>query len=135
MLPAWRPERAAAIAPAPPTKSPPRSARPVPTRAPRPSREARRPRLPARSDSPSFSAVYTESPFLLLVSGELLAASLRQWWLAGILGALAALTRSYGAFLILPYAVLYWQQHGLYLSRWIPNGVSVALPILGPTGF
>ena len=82
-----------------------------------------------------FSAVYTESPFLLFIVGGLLAARLRQWWLAGILGALAAATRSYGVFLILPYAVLYYQQNGAYLRRWIPRALPVILPALGPLAF
>lgn len=82
-----------------------------------------------------FSAVYTESPFLMLIVGGLLAARLRQWWLAGVLGALAAATRSYGVFLILPYAVLFYQQNGAYLRRWIPRALPVVLPVLGPLAF
>lgn len=82
-----------------------------------------------------FSAVYTESPFLMFIVGGLLAARLRQWWLAGVLGALAAATRSYGVFLILPYAVLYYQQNGAYLRRWIPRALPVVLPVLGPLAF
>ena len=82
-----------------------------------------------------FSAVYTESPFLMLIVGGLLAARLRQWWLAGVLGALAAATRSYGVFLILPYAVLFYQQHGAYLRRWVPRAFPIVLPVLGPIFF
>jgi hypothetical protein len=82
-----------------------------------------------------FSAVYTESPFLMFIVGGLLAARLRQWWLAGILGALAAANRSYGVFLILPYAVLYYQQNGAYIRRWIPRALPVVLPALGPLAF
>jgi hypothetical protein len=82
-----------------------------------------------------FSAVYTESPFLMLTVGALLAARLRSWWLAGILGALAAITRSYGAFLILPFAVLFIQQYGIYLRSLFPKGIAVAMPALGPALF
>jgi len=82
-----------------------------------------------------FSAVYTESPFLMLSVGALLAARLRHWWLAGLLGALAALTRSYGVFLVLPFAVLFLQQYGLYVRDFIPRGVAVAMPVLGPIAF
>lgn len=82
-----------------------------------------------------FAAVYTESPFLMLLVGALLAARLRHWWLAGAIGVLAALTRSYGVFLVLPFAVLFFQQHGAYLRRWIPNALPVALPVLGPALF
>jgi hypothetical protein len=82
-----------------------------------------------------FSAVYTESPFLMLSVGALLAARLRSWWLAGILGALAALTRSYGVFLGIPLALLFVQQYGIYLRSLLPKGIAVAMPALGPAIF
>lgn len=82
-----------------------------------------------------FSAVYTESPFLMLAVGSLYAARRRHWWLAGLIGALAALTRSYGLFLVLPLAVLFVQDRGLYLRRMIPTGLATALPLLGPAIF
>jgi hypothetical protein len=44
-----------------------------------------------------FSAVYTESLFLLLTVASFLAAERRRWWLAGGLGMLCALTRLVGA--------------------------------------
>jgi hypothetical protein len=51
-------------------------------------------------------AVYTEALFMALVLGSFLAARhLRNWWLAGTLGALAALTRNIGFLLILPLFV------------------------------
>ncbi|MEA2529512.1 MAG: hypothetical protein QOG89_1156 [Thermomicrobiales bacterium] len=82
-----------------------------------------------------FSAVYTESPFLMLSVGALLAARLRYWWIAGLLGALAALTRSYGVFLVLPFALLFVQQYGVYLRDLLPKGVTVGMPALGPAIF
>jgi hypothetical protein len=82
-----------------------------------------------------FTAVYTESPFLMLSVGALLAARLRSWWIAGILGALAALTRSYGVFLVVPFALLFVQQYGIYLRSLIPKGLAVAMPALGPILF
>jgi len=82
-----------------------------------------------------FSAVYTESPFLMLLVGSLYAAKRGNWWLAGLVGALAALTRSYGVFLVAPLAVLFTQERGLYLRRMIPTGVAVGLPALGPAIF
>lgn len=82
-----------------------------------------------------FQAVYTESLFLLLVVGALLAARLERWWLAGIVGALAALTRSYGVLLGLPFAVLLFQQYRLELRRWFPAALFAALPLLGPAIF
>jgi len=82
-----------------------------------------------------FSAVYTESPFLMMVVGSLLAARRGNWWLAGAVGALAALTRSYGMFLMLPLAVLFIQDRGFYLRRMFPTGLAVGLPLLGPAIF
>jgi hypothetical protein len=82
-----------------------------------------------------FSAVYTESVFLMFAAGALLSARMRQWWLAGGLGLLAALTRSYGVFLVLPFAVLYIRQYGLYLREFFPRGLAVGLPALGPLIF
>ena len=43
----------------------------------------------------------------MLSVGSLLAARLRYWWLAGLLGALAAITRSYGVFLGITLALLF----------------------------
>lgn len=82
-----------------------------------------------------FQAVYTESLFLMLVVGALLAARLEHWWLAGIVGALAALTRSYGVLLGLPFAVLLVQQYRLEVRRWFPAVGFAALPLLGPAIF
>ena len=50
-------------------------------------------------------APYTESLFLALTAGCLYAARTRSWLLAGVLGALAAATRSAGLLLVLPLAV------------------------------
>jgi hypothetical protein len=82
-----------------------------------------------------FTAVYTESPFLVLLVGSLFAARLQRWWLAGLLGALAALTRSYGMFLVLPFAVLIWQQYGDSLRRQPAKLLAVGMPLLGPAFF
>jgi hypothetical protein len=82
-----------------------------------------------------FTAVYTESPFLMLLVGSLYAARRKHWFLAGLVGALAALTRSYGVFLVLPLGVLFLQDRGIYLRRLIPAGFSIALPVLGPAIF
>lgn len=82
-----------------------------------------------------FSAAYTESLFLMLIVGALLAGRLQRWWLAGLVGALAALTRSYGMFLVLPFAVLLWQQYGETLRRQPVRIVPVGMPLLGPALF
>ena len=82
-----------------------------------------------------FSAVYTESLFLLTVVGALLAARLGNWWVAGIVGALAGLTRSYGVLLLLPFAVLFLQQRGWRPHRWFPHALPALGPALGPAIF
>ena len=86
-----------------------------------------------------FSAVYTESLFLMLAAGALYFARTRSWALAGILGLLAALSRSNGVMLLLPFAVLFIQQYGWSPRRWLTTGLASAafaiLPILGPILF
>ena len=82
-----------------------------------------------------FSAVYTESPFLMLMVGALLAARLERWWLAGAVGLLAALTRSYGVFLVLPFALMFIQNNGFEIRRYIPRGLALLLPAGGPLIF
>jgi hypothetical protein len=55
-----------------------------------------------------FFAAYNESLFILLIAGAFLAMRRRCWWLAGLLGLLASLTRSAGLLLILPYLWEVW---------------------------
>src|SRR5215471_14244073 len=57
-----------------------------------------------------FFAAYNEALFLLLTSGCFLAMRRQRWWLAGLLGMLAALTRSAGALLVIPYLYEVWAQ-------------------------
>lgn len=54
-----------------------------------------------------LSAVYSESVFLLLVIGSFYAGRLGRWWLAGLLGCLAAATRNSGGLLVVPLVLLY----------------------------
>ncbi|MGH2531897.1 MAG: mannosyltransferase family protein [Thermomicrobiales bacterium] len=82
-----------------------------------------------------FSAVYTESLFLMLAVGALLAARRGNWWVAGIMGLLAALTRSYGVLLLVPFAILFLQQYRFNVPRWLPNAIPAALPAIGPIIF
>jgi hypothetical protein len=53
-----------------------------------------------------FTAIYTESLFLLLSVGSVLAARRERWALAGVLGGLATLTRVTGILLIVPLAIM-----------------------------
>jgi hypothetical protein len=82
-----------------------------------------------------FRAVYTESLFLLLATGTLLAARHQQWMIAGMLGLLAALTRSADIMLLAPLAVLFLRQCGWHPRRWFPQAFPAALPALGPVIF
>lgn len=62
-----------------------------------------------------FLAPYSESLFFLLVASSLWAARRRRWGLAGLTGALAALTRNVGLLLCVPLAVeafLQWREAG-----------------------
>jgi Mannosyltransferase (PIG-V) len=54
-----------------------------------------------------LSAVYTEALFLMLSVGAIYAARLDRWAWAGVLGGLAAATRSNGVLIVLPLALIY----------------------------
>jgi len=67
-----------------------------------------------------FALPWTESLFLLLSASCFLAAARERWWLAGILAALATVTRISGLFLLPALAILMWQARSRApLSRWI----------------
>jgi hypothetical protein len=55
-----------------------------------------------------FSAAYSESLFLMVSVGAVLAARTGRWGVAGGLGALAAATRSAGLLLLVPLFLLWW---------------------------
>jgi hypothetical protein len=57
-----------------------------------------------------FSAVYAEALFLLLSVGAVYAARTGRWAWAGVLGGLAAATRSAGLVLVVPLGLLWLQQ-------------------------
>ena len=79
---------------------------------------------------------YTESLFLALVLGSFLAARTHRWWLAGLLGGLAALTRVNGLVLIPALAAEAWlewdadDQHRVR-SEW----AAIALVAVGFGGY
>jgi hypothetical protein len=56
-----------------------------------------------------FSAIYTESLFLLLSVASFYCGRRNSWALAGALGGLAAATRSTGIVLLVPLLIMYWQ--------------------------
>jgi len=69
---------------------------------------------------------YTESLFLLLSVACFFTARGRKFWLAGLLGALATLTRQQGLFLALPLAWEIWEAAG---RRW-SSALRKSLPLL-----
>lgn len=64
-----------------------------------------------------LGAPYTESLFLLLTALCLYALRKRQFWLAGILGFFAALTRNLGALLAFPFLVELLDSLGVFADR------------------
>lgn len=89
-----------------------------------------------------LSAVYSESLFLVLAVGALLAARLDRWALAGLLGGLAAATRSAGLVLALALLLLFLdarrgrvpEADGRPVPRW-PRVLWIGLVPLGPALF
>jgi len=82
-----------------------------------------------------FSCIYSEALFLPLAIGCIALARQRRWWLAGLLGALAASTRIAGVLLIIPMG---WELLIVIRSegrgRWRAHGirlVACGLPALG----
>ena len=76
-----------------------------------------------------FFAAYNESLFLLCVTGAFLALRRQRWWLVGLLGFLATLTRSAGILLVVPYLYELWQaRESLFVRR--RTLLAAVLPIL-----
>ena len=71
-----------------------------------------------------LSAAYNESLFLCLGLISFYAMRRGQWWIAGIAGFLAALTRSSGLLLLLPFVYEYLRQHDFYWKRLRLDGLS-----------
>jgi Gpi18-like mannosyltransferase len=76
-----------------------------------------------------FFAAYNESLFILLTAGTFLALQRQCWLLAGLLGGLAALTRSTGVLLVIPYLYQLWSVRAS-LAGWRTRA-QVLLPIIG----
>lgn len=64
-----------------------------------------------------LSAAYSDSLFLAFSIATFVYAAEDRWLLVGILGALAALSRTYGVLLVVPLACEYVARHGFRLSR------------------
>lgn len=79
-----------------------------------------------------FSAVYSESFFLLFCVLSFYWGRTERWWLAGLAGAMAALTRNLGVVLVVPLAIMYLQQHGWNPRAWSIRAAATAIPVLGP---
>jgi hypothetical protein len=81
-----------------------------------------------------FAAAYNESLFLFFALLSFYYMRRGSWWLAGLCGFLASLTRSAGLFLLLPFLYEYLRQHHFKLSNMrfdilgslgIPGGLGV----------
>lgn len=79
-----------------------------------------------------FSAVYSESFFLLFTLLAYYWASGGKWWQAGVAGALAALTRNLGVLLVIPLGIIFLKQHGINPRRWPRTWLAVGIPGIGP---
>ncbi len=82
-----------------------------------------------------FSAVYTESLFLFLSVAALYLWRRDMFWLAGLVGVGAALSRSGGVFLILPFLALLWDRHRTDWRGYWPGIIPAFFPALGPALF
>lgn len=80
-----------------------------------------------------FFAPYSEPLWLLLAIGSFAATRRRRWWLAGVLGGFAMLTRSQSLVLLVPFAIEFVAARRYGLVRWwealwaalIPAGLGV----------
>jgi hypothetical protein len=79
-----------------------------------------------------FSAVYSESYFLLFTLLAFCLAGGGRWWQAGLAGALAALTRNLGVLLVIPLGIMFLKAHGVRPRRWPATWPAVAIPVAGP---
>jgi len=82
-----------------------------------------------------FTAAYTEATFFLFTIAMFYAALKRVWWVAGILAALATLTRPSGILLVLPLAWMYGEAIGWKFRQIRWSCLWIALPSLAFAGF
>ncbi len=74
-----------------------------------------------------FSAVYTESLFFFLTVASFYYMREHKWWHAGAIGFLAALTRSEGVLLIVPFAIEWWGTYRGHLKDGLRSAIASAL--------
>lgn len=74
-----------------------------------------------------FSAFYTESTFLLLSAGAILAGVKGKWLIAGLLGFLAAMTRPVGILLAAPLGWMYMESIQWQVRQIRPNALWLLL--------
>lgn len=73
-------------------------------------------------------ALYTESLFFFLTVASFYAVQKKKWWLAGLFGLLAGMTRLVGVFLFPALVYEYWMQYGKKISI---NSLFCLGPVLG----
>jgi hypothetical protein len=78
-----------------------------------------------------FSAVYTESLFLMLTVASFYYMRERRWWLAGAFGLFASLTRVEGVLLAVPFAIEWWSAYRENLRAGARNLAPIFLIPLG----
>jgi hypothetical protein len=82
-----------------------------------------------------FLAPYTESLFLLLTLGAFYAARTGRWWVAGVIGMLAATTRLPGLLLVPVLAIEYLEQRDWRFSEIKPDILYLALIPFGALAY
>ncbi len=76
-----------------------------------------------------LGAVYSESLFLVLILGAFYAARKKQWWVAGILGALASGTRVVGILLLPALLWEWWEQNKEELAKYKRQDIVNLIPL------
>ena len=82
-----------------------------------------------------FSAVYTESLFVMLTVMTFYYARKETWWLAGLCGGLSALTRSIGVFVLIPIAYVYLESRQFKIRQIDWSAAALLLIPLGLAPF
>jgi len=82
-----------------------------------------------------FSIGYAEGAFILFAVAALFGARTRRWWLAGLAGYAAAITRSIGVLIVVPLLVEFWhQERALFSLRSLRSWVALGCALLPGAG-